>query len=97
MNNPIAVQFVSQRVRPLAEAARDFVIRATPTLEEWEALAPLFTDASEIVEDDREAEGVAPLTCGQVTAFIAIIAGLNFAGTTAAIAAPCVRQPLSLE
>jgi hypothetical protein len=97
MDNPEAVNFVSNHVRPLAEMARDFIIRATPALEEWVVLESLFADDAEHIQDVRESEGVAPLTCAQVKAFIAILLSLNFAETEMTIAAPCVRQPLSLE
>lgn len=97
MNTPEASQFVSDQVRPLAELARDFIIRATPALQQWVAVEPLLVDDEEIIEDNRIAEGVPPVTCGQVRSFMSIIAGLNFAESANAISIPCVREPLKLD
>jgi len=97
MNLPIASQYVSYHVRPLAEFARDFIIRATPVIQKWSSIEPLLGNDDEVIEDERGAEGVQPLTCGQVRAFINIISGLNFTGTFDVISTPCVREPLKLD
>ena len=97
MNTPETVQFVSDHVRPLAEFARDFIIRATPVIQKWSSIEPLLGNDDAVIEDERGAEGVQQLTCGQVRAFINIISGLNFAGTFDVISTPCVREPLNLD
>jgi hypothetical protein len=96
MNNPQAITFINEQVRPLCEQLRALKAK-------FDALAPVWygglnvtipNDAQEPIEDGREAEGVSRLTGadihGVVAQFLAVTPNAEI------IAKPCVR-PLQAQ
>lgn len=100
MNNPLALRFVNEHVRPMAERLRALKAMLDADLQTWQAVSPHFATAAAAVEDGREAEGVSRMTCGDVTAFINVLTNLNTRfdanGVAATIDLPCVR-PLQVS
>ena len=83
VTDPLAIKFVNERIRPVAETLRDLKIRLEELLAVWNqgvgSLVP--NSAGETIEDGREAEGVSRLT-GQdvnlmVTRINAVLAPLK--------------------
>ena len=93
ITNPDAIKFCNESLRPIAELARDFIIKATPIIQEWQQINSEFPNDATEVDDGREAEGISRLTGADVHALMTIIGNLNFVDTAAAINKPCVREP----
>ena len=100
MNNPEALQFVNQNIRPRAELLRGIKALLDADAQKWASLSANFPNTSEAVDDGREGEGVSRLTCADVVSFITVLNGLKTrfdqAGVAAIIDKPTVR-PLRVE
>lgn len=102
IDDPVAVAFANQQVRPNAETTRAAAFQLSAYLAAIEAGgAALFPEGGGAVEDGRQAtEGVAQVTADEVRAFNALAAGIaavfaepaNAAGV-AAMHKLCVRPP----
>jgi len=96
MNNPEAIRFVNETVRPLAEKIRALKAELNAARITWySGMNSNFNKADELVEDGREAEGVSRLTCGDVTNFISQAIKTAEAEASAwndqVVSKPCVR------
>jgi hypothetical protein len=92
INNPQAIRFVNEQVRPLCEEVRALKAK-------FDALAPLWygginalitNSAQDNIEDGREAEGISRLTGADI--HNAVGQFLAIAPNTEIIAKPCVRS-----
>lgn len=97
MNNPEALLFTNEVVRPLAEQLRALSVRLGSIRTQWYGGMNLhFANASDPVEDGRENEGISRLICGDVTNLIAqaliTAPGEANAWNPEIIQKPCVRQ-----
>lgn len=71
MNDPEAIRFVNEKIRPLAEKLEALSAELGVFRTQWfGGLNTHFANAGEPVEDGREAEGTSRLTCGDVTNFV---------------------------
>lgn len=96
MNDPEAIRFVNEVVRPLAEKLRAVKAELNSARISWYAgLNTKFATGADPVDDGRDAEGVSRLTCGDVTNFIAqaikTAAAEGSEWNEQIIAKPCVR------
>lgn len=99
MNDPQAIRYVNEVIRPLSERLRDLRDDLTNALATWHgtgigaAMQAKLDDP--IVDAVREKDGVANLICNDAVLTIALaeqlLAVLNGAGKSAVIAKPCVR------
>lgn len=101
IDNPQAVKFVNESVRPKAERLRAIKAEIDAMMVDWfGGVNAMFPNDSTPVEDGREAEGVSRLTGEDVVGFIvvaqAVQTALNQAGVADRIAKPCVR-PLRVD
>jgi hypothetical protein len=71
MNDPQALRFVNEEVRPLAEYYRALLHRVAAAKERYDLVyGTLTADLNADVEDGREAEGVSRLTCNDVVSLM---------------------------
>lgn len=97
MNNPEAIRYVNEVVRPLAERFRDLMHDCRDARTAWQngIGATISADLQAAIEDGRDLEGVSRLTANDVVLFMSQVEGLDdrFAGVGVAgvIAKPCVR------
>ena len=96
--NPVAIRFVNEHLRPLAETVRDCKVQLDEAAAVWtDQVAPLLSAHAngDPLADGREAEGVSRLTKADLTAFVAVagqlITALNAAGVMNTIRKPTVR------
>jgi hypothetical protein len=97
INDPEAIRFVNEVLRPLCEEARGLNIRLGALRTLWYGgLDAKFSKSEELVEDGRESEGVSRLTANDVTNAVAQILktapGESGAWNEEIIQKPCVRQ-----
>lgn len=97
MNNPEALRFVNEVVRPMCEEVRALGIKLDSLSIAWFAgLDANFATAGDPIEDNREGEGISRLTCGDVTNAISQLIktapGQAAAWDKGVIQRPCVRQ-----
>lgn len=91
INNPEAIRFVNEVLRPLCEEARAFRIRIAALSTEWFlGKNDLFAVPVDTVEDGRRTEGISRLTAGDVTNAVAQL--LNWNPNSEIIQKPCVRK-----
>lgn len=96
MNNPEAIKFVNEVVRPLAEDLRAMKLKLGALRTSWfSGKNALFANTAEPVEDGRERDGVSRLTCGDVTNLVAqalkTAPGESSEWNDQIIEKPCVR------
>lgn len=92
INDPEALRFVNEQVRPLCEAARDLVAKVAAAKVTWDAtVAAKFAAGTDTIQD-RVPQGVSMLTALEVTQAIGQLAAI--APNTQIISKPCVRQSL---
>jgi hypothetical protein len=99
INNPEAIRFCNEVVRPLCERVRALRADMNSARAAYDAgIGDLFFNfGAEPVEDGRESEGVSRLVGNDVLAFVALVLDsmkntLNEPGNAATIAKPCVRS-----
>lgn len=97
MNDPTAIRFVNEAVRPMAERLRTLTHDLEDMLTTWHGgIGALMTaDLAAAVEDGRAGEGVTQLTCNDVVGLMAQVTAINDAltatGVPAVISKPCVN------
>lgn len=97
INDPEAIAFVNNYIRPIAETLRDLdaVTRDAAAIWTDNDMQAHFTNGPDTVEDGRGAEGVSRLTAADVNALVSevseIVAQFAVAGAMDAIRKPCVR------
>lgn len=91
MNNPEAIRFANEVVRPLCEEARGLEVRLGALATSWNGgLSAVFgADTNAAVEDGRDAEGVSRLTCFNVIQAVEQLLGVTL--NAEIIQKPCVR------
>lgn len=95
IQDPEAVRFVNEQVRPLCEKARALSaeIAAMQTL--WfGGLDAKFPNDATALDDGREGQGVSRLTGSQVQLAVGVLIAMHGEANAEIIAKPCVR-PLS--
>jgi len=96
ITNPIAIKYVNEVVRPLAERFRDLKPDVDAATVAWFAgISTLFPNDATAVDDGRDREGISRLTGADVnnivTQLLAYQTQLNGGGVANVIAKPCVR------
>ena len=104
VDNPEAIRFVNEMIRPLSEELRRAGKQVDETIREWsDGKADLFaaaTSADDAIEDGRASEGVSRLSGEDIHGFIAVIKALQayYQGEniTSIVYKPAVR-PLRID
>jgi hypothetical protein len=97
MNDPVAIKFVDEVVRPLSETLRSLSHQVADARASWQngIGAAITADLNAAVEDGRDAEGVSRLTCNDVALLMAQVEALDNqfsgVGVEGVISKPCVR------
>lgn len=95
IENPEAIRFVNEQVRPSAEKIRGLKAEIDATMVAWFAGvdASIPNDAREVLADGREGEGVSRLTGADIHNFMARLASIQegLSGKETIIEKPCVR------
>lgn len=98
MNDPQAIRYVNEVIRPLSERLRDLRDDLANALATWHGTgigAAMTADLQAAIDDGRDAEGVSQLTAndvvGTMTLATNVQAVLDATGVSAVIAKPCVR------
>lgn len=95
MNDPAAIRFLNERLRPICERARAFKIELESLRTEWDNGISDHFGKADSVDDGREAEGVSRLSTGDVSDAMAQLLKIALGGAAqwddAIIAKPCVR------
>lgn len=93
INDPQAVRFCNEVVRPMCELARAFVARTQSHTTEWfSGINALFPNDSSPVDDGRETEGVSRLTGADVNSVMGILIAMAAESNSEIISKPCVRS-----
>ena len=95
ITNPEAIRYANEMIRPLSEQLRGVLFQLESLEEAVQRIMPMIpNDATEIVEDGREAEGISRLTGADVhrlvnlrTAILQLVAPED----KAAVLKACVR------
>ena len=94
---PEAIKFANEQLRPMAERLRDLnaLMDALNVIWAGGGVSAYFSEASDTLEDGREAQGVSRLTGADVMNFVSqvqtIIAQFDGVGVMDVINKPCVR------
>jgi hypothetical protein len=96
ITDPEAIKFVNEYIRPMCENVRYMNARGQDFAIKWASIGSDFpNDPSEIVEDNRESQGVSRLTGADINAVAVVFSQLisDLSGITASsvISKPCVR------
>ena len=93
VENPEAIKFVNEQVRPLCELARDLMARVNAMESEWfnGLNTTIGTSEDDAIADGREEEGVSRLTAADVTTAVANLLAARSAMGASVIELPCVR------
>lgn len=96
INNPEAIRFCNEQVRPLAELLRSLNATMRSIERLWNlGLDAHFANGADTVEDGRESGGVSRMTASHVTGLIgelnSILTRFKEAGVMDIIEYPCVR------
>ena len=95
INDPSAIAFCNEQIRPLCNRVRDTLILLAAAQAQWATVSVLFpNDATSI--DDGRTDGSPSITGADVNAAMAAFAALVPANSDA-INKPCNQAPLSLE
>lgn len=92
ITNPEAIRFVNEQIRPLSEKVRalNAEINSMSTL--WfSGLNLTFPNTSEILQDNRDSEGVSRLTGADINSVVGTLIAMEAASNDQIIAKPCVR------
>lgn len=98
IDNPEAIRFVNETVRPMCEKIRALKAEIDSALVTYAAGVGdvYYNNSGETIADNREAEGVSRLTGNDVllvvTQLQTIQTQLNGVGVASVIAKPCVRS-----
>ena len=96
ITDPVAIKFVNEQVRPMAEKLRAIMHEISGMSTDWFAgINTKFPNDTSAVADNRDAEGVTRLTGADINSLVGIAIAMSTAGNTEIIAKPCVR-PLSV-
>jgi len=82
ITDPVAIRFVNEQLRPIAEKMRATKIELKQSFADWQQkiAAQVPSDAKEMLEDGREAEGVTRLSGADITAFVEVLTKYNTVG-----------------
>lgn len=82
ITDPVAIRFVNEQLRPIAEKMRATKIELKQSFADWQqkVSANVTADSKEMLEDGREAEGVTRLSGADITAFIEVLTKYNAVG-----------------
>lgn len=100
IESPIAIAFVDTQLRPMAEEVRALKAKIDAMRVTWLAVIDDYVpnNASEMLEDGREGEGVSRLSGEDIHFFMGVTqtlkTALDVAGVANIVSKPCVR-PLS--
>lgn len=97
INNPVAVKFANEQIRPTAEKLRSLKAEIDGMMTDWfGGTSSLFPNDATALDDGREAEGVSRLTGADCVSLIVAAQAVQtaLAAYDAILAKPCVR-PLS--
>lgn len=97
INNPEALKYVREIIRPLCERYRAEYYRDKSALTTWfGGVNTLIPNTADPIQDGRENEGVSRLTGADVnsvvTQFAAFVTAMEQSGVLDVISKPCVRQ-----
>jgi hypothetical protein len=77
ITDPEAIRYANESIRPLSEQLRALVFQLEALEEAVDRIMPMIpNDATEIVEDGREAEGISRLTGADVHALVQVRAAV---------------------
>lgn len=103
MNDPEAIRFINEHIRPRCEMLRDLKILMEYDLEKWydnSLNTTIPNDDQDPVEDGRASEGVSQLTCADIHTIMSriseVLTPLQAAGAMDVVNKACVRT-LSLS
>lgn len=92
INDPQAVRFVNEQVRPLCEEARAFVAKINAMQTLWfSGVNASFPNDATLLADNRDNEGVSRLTGAQVNSAVGVLIAIMNASNAQIIEKPCVR------
>lgn len=82
IDNPVAIRFVNEQLRPIAEKMRATKIELKQAFADWQQKAAEHVpdNDKEALEDGREAEGVSRLHGADLHAFINVLTKYNTVG-----------------
>lgn len=92
INDPQAIAFASESIRPISEKARAFVAEVGSIITRWNSgINVLFPNDGTAVDDGRESEGISRLAGSDVNSVMNIIEAMVAASNADIIEKPCVR------
>lgn len=92
INDPQAVAFANESMRPISEKARAFVAEVQSIVTRWNSgINVLFPNDSTALNDGRDAEGISRLVGSDVNSVMNIIIAMASASNSEIIEKPCVR------
>lgn len=92
ITNPNTIQFINQVVRPLAEKIRACNLLTDNAATQWfSGINSMPNDPGELVDDQRESQGVSRLTGADIHSLMNIAIAMKAASNTEIIQKPCVR------
>lgn len=95
INNPQAIAFANDVIRPLCERVRSQHFRTQDAVTAWfGGINTLFPNDSTILNDGRASEGVSILTGAQVNSVMSILIAMDAQYNSEIITKPCV-QPVN--
>jgi hypothetical protein len=98
VTDPVAIKFVNEAVRPLAEEVRAIKYLIDNAASQWFAGvdATIGSSILDAIDDGRESQGVSRLTAKDITDFLGILNDIKQLMDTAAefdiVLKPCVRS-----
>lgn len=92
ITNPIAIKFVNEQIRPLAEQVRALVSEINSCQTDWfGGTNAMFPNDTSAVDDKRDAEGIPRLTGADVNSVMNVLIAMSGASNAQIVAKPCVR------
>lgn len=94
ITDPVAIRALNEQIRPLAEAARAFLVECQSLQTQWNAgMGATFTNDSSPVVDGRQAtEGVRQLSGAEVNQVYGVLFAMAAAVNAQVIENACVRK-----
>ena len=89
ITNPVAIKFINEEIRPLAEIFRNAIALVDDMETAWfgQSLNTIVTNAAgDAIADDRDAEGVSRLTGADIHNFIA--SAIDYRNLMTGVSAP---------
>ena len=97
ITDPQAVKFSNEQLRPLCESTRALVVQLQSMETQWYGgINALFPNDTTILDDGRQAEGIAVLTGADVNSAVSVLIAMLNAYNAQIIEKPCVR-PISVS